>query len=137
MAHRRQWTSADVITGVDVAVKMGRTDLRPALSSALGKRLVVYGHRPRDRSHFNGVTELQVRQSAQFAAPLAWLCVYQGIALIIDAYPRAKALPTTKLLYLILNRSKKESRMPSRERSMTKAQFAVLFGERFIKAMAA
>ena len=43
----------------------------------------------------------------------------------------------TKLLYLILNRSEKEWRMPPREWSMAKAQFAVLFGERFIKAMAA
>lgn len=43
----------------------------------------------------------------------------------------------TKLLYLILNHSEKEWRMPPREWSMAKAQFAVLFGERFIKAMAA
>jgi len=43
----------------------------------------------------------------------------------------------TKLLYLILNRSEKEWTMPPREWSMAKAQFAVLFGERFIKAMAA
>jgi putative transposase len=43
----------------------------------------------------------------------------------------------TKLLYLILNRSEKEWRMPPREWSMAKAQFAIIFGERFIKAMAA
>src|SRR6476469_9149404 len=43
----------------------------------------------------------------------------------------------TKLLYLILNRSEKEWRMPPREWYMAKAQFAVIFGERFIKAMAA
>lgn len=43
----------------------------------------------------------------------------------------------TKLLYLILNRSEKEWKMPRREWSMAKAQFAVIFGERFIKAMAA
>ena len=43
----------------------------------------------------------------------------------------------TKLLYLILNRSEKEWRMPPREWSIAKAQFAVIFGERFIKAMAA
>ena len=43
----------------------------------------------------------------------------------------------TKLLYLILNRSEKEWKMPPREWSMAKAQFAVLFGERFIRAMAA
>lgn len=43
----------------------------------------------------------------------------------------------TKLLYLILNRSEKEWKMPPREWSMAKAQFAVLFGERFIKAIAA
>jgi putative transposase len=43
----------------------------------------------------------------------------------------------TKLLYLILNRSEKEWRMPPREWSMAKGQFAVLFGERFTKAMAA
>jgi transposase-like protein len=36
-----------------------------------------------------------------------------------------------------LNRSEKEWRMTPREWSMAKAQFAVLFGERFIKAMAA
>lgn len=43
----------------------------------------------------------------------------------------------TKLLYLILNRSDKEWKMPLREWSMAKTQFAVLFGERFINAMAA
>jgi putative transposase len=42
----------------------------------------------------------------------------------------------TKLLYLVLNRSEKEWKMPPREWAMAKAQFAVLFGERFIQAMA-
>jgi len=35
-----------------------------------------------------------------------------------------------------LNRTEKEWTMPPREWSMAKAQFAVLFGERFTKAMA-
>jgi putative transposase len=43
----------------------------------------------------------------------------------------------TKLLYLILHRSEKEWTMPPREWTMAKAQFAVIFGERFIKALAA
>lgn len=43
----------------------------------------------------------------------------------------------TKRLYLILNRSDKEWKMPPREWSMAKAQFAVIFGKRFIKATAA
>lgn len=43
----------------------------------------------------------------------------------------------TKLLYLILNRSEKEWKMPPREGFEAKTQFAVIFGERFIKAMAA
>ena len=42
----------------------------------------------------------------------------------------------TKLLFLILNRSEKEWKMPPREWTTAKAQFAVIFGERFIKAMA-
>ncbi|CAN5134402.1 hypothetical protein BH10PSE12_BH10PSE12_12840 [soil metagenome] len=42
-----------------------------------------------------------------------------------------------KLLYLILNRSEIEWKMPPREWTMPKAQFAVIFGERFIHAMAA
>ena len=41
-----------------------------------------------------------------------------------------------KLLFLVLNRSEKEWRMPPREWAMAKAQFAVLFSERFTKAMA-
>jgi putative transposase len=41
-----------------------------------------------------------------------------------------------KLLFLALNRTEKEWTMPPREWSMAKAQFAVLFGERFTKAMA-
>ena len=41
----------------------------------------------------------------------------------------------TKLLFLVLNRSEKEWMMPPREWSMAKAQFAVLFGERFTIAM--
>jgi putative transposase len=42
----------------------------------------------------------------------------------------------TKLLFLVLNRSEKEWTMPPREWCMAKAQFAVLFGERFTRAMA-
>jgi len=41
-----------------------------------------------------------------------------------------------KLLYLVLNRSEKEWTMPAREWSMAKAQFAVLFEQRFTRAMA-
>ena len=41
-----------------------------------------------------------------------------------------------KLLFLVLNRSEKEWRMAPREWCMAKAQFAVIFGERFTKAMA-
>jgi putative transposase len=41
-----------------------------------------------------------------------------------------------KLLFLALNRAEKEWKMPPREWAMAKAQFAVLFGERFTKAMA-
>jgi putative transposase len=42
----------------------------------------------------------------------------------------------TKLLFLVLNRSEKEWIMPPREWCMAKAQSAVLFGERFTRAMA-
>jgi putative transposase len=41
-----------------------------------------------------------------------------------------------KLLFLVLNRTEKEWKMPPREWAMAKAQFAVLFGERFLKALA-
>jgi putative transposase len=41
-----------------------------------------------------------------------------------------------KLLFLALNRAEREWKMPPREWAMAKAQFAVLFGERFTKAMA-
>jgi putative transposase len=41
-----------------------------------------------------------------------------------------------KLLFLVLNRSEKEWTMPAREWCMAKAQFAVMFGERFTRAMA-
>jgi putative transposase len=41
-----------------------------------------------------------------------------------------------KLLFLVLNRTEKEWTMPAREWCMAKAQFAVLFGERFTRAMA-
>jgi len=42
-----------------------------------------------------------------------------------------------KLLFLVLSRSEKEWKMPPREWSMAKAQFAVIFGERFTRAIAA
>ena len=42
-----------------------------------------------------------------------------------------------KMLYLVLNRSEKAWIMPPREWSMAKAQFAVIFGERVDRAMAA
>jgi putative transposase len=41
-----------------------------------------------------------------------------------------------KLLFLVLNRSEKEWKMPPREWSMAKSQFAVMFGDRFKAAMA-
>ena len=41
-----------------------------------------------------------------------------------------------KLLFLVLNRAEKEWIMPPREWAMAKTQFAVLFGERFARAMA-
>ena len=41
-----------------------------------------------------------------------------------------------KLLFLVLNRAEKEWRMPARAWAMAKAQFAVLFGERFTKVLA-
>src|SRR5436189_130082 len=41
----------------------------------------------------------------------------------------------TKLLFLVLNRSEKEWTRPPREGSRARAQFAVLFGERFTAAM--
>lgn len=41
-----------------------------------------------------------------------------------------------KLLFLVLNRSEKEWKMAPREWAMAKAQFAVIFGERFTRAMA-
>jgi len=41
-----------------------------------------------------------------------------------------------KLLFLVLNRSEKEWTMPAREWCIAKAQFAVMFGERFAKAAA-
>ena len=41
-----------------------------------------------------------------------------------------------KLLFLVLNRSEKAWTMPAREWSSAKAQFAILFGERFTKALA-
>jgi putative transposase len=42
-----------------------------------------------------------------------------------------------KLLFLVLNRSEKEWKMPPREWCMAKAQFAIIFGERFTRALAA
>lgn len=41
-----------------------------------------------------------------------------------------------KLLFLVLNRSEKQWKMPPREWAVAKAQFAILYGERFTRAMA-
>jgi putative transposase len=49
----------------------------------------------------------------------------------IDGRPSA-----TKLLFLVLNRSEKAWTMPPRAWFMAKAQFAVIFGERFTRAVA-
>jgi putative transposase len=43
----------------------------------------------------------------------------------------------SKLLYLILHRSEKQWVMPPREWTVAKAQVAVLFGDRFVRALAA
>jgi len=54
---------------------------------------------------------------------------------IVVAHPTDEA--ALKLLYLVLNRSEKAWKMGPREWVMAKAQFAVIFGERFTRAMAA
>ncbi|MEX6507161.1 transposase, partial [Jiella sp. M17.18] len=41
-----------------------------------------------------------------------------------------------KLLFLVLNRAEKEWKMPPREWAMAKAQFVILYGDRFTQAMA-
>ncbi len=41
-----------------------------------------------------------------------------------------------KLLFLVLNRAEKEWKMAPREWAMVKAQFAIIYGERFTRAMA-
>jgi putative transposase len=41
-----------------------------------------------------------------------------------------------KLLFLVLNRSEKEWKMPPREWAMAKSQFAILFADRFQAARA-
>lgn len=41
-----------------------------------------------------------------------------------------------KLLFLVLKRSEKDWIMPPREWGMAKAQFTILFGERFKRALA-
>jgi putative transposase len=41
-----------------------------------------------------------------------------------------------KLLFLVLNQAEKEWTMPAREWCMARAQFAILFGERFTRASA-
>lgn len=40
-----------------------------------------------------------------------------------------------KLLFFVLNRAEKDWKMPPREWTVAKAQMAVIFGERFPKAM--
>lgn len=42
-----------------------------------------------------------------------------------------------KLLFLVLNRAEKDWKMPPREWTAAKAQMAVIFGQRFAKAMSA
>jgi len=51
-------------------------------------------------------------------------------------FPTDEAALTLTLLFLVLNRSEKEWTMPVREGCTAKAQFAILFGERFTRAMA-
>jgi transposase-like protein len=48
----------------------------------------------------------------------------------------ARVFAGLQLLFLVLNHSEKQWKMPPREWAMAKAQFAVLFGERFTRAMA-
>ncbi|GBR40358.1 transposase [Neoasaia chiangmaiensis NBRC 101099] len=49
-------------------------------------------------------------------------------------FPNANA--ALKLLFLALNRAEKEWIMPPKEWSMAKAQFAILFGDRFARVTA-
>ena len=51
-------------------------------------------------------------------------------------FPTDDAALKLLFLFLVLNRSEKEWKMPPREGAMAKAQVAVIFGERFTRAMA-
>ena len=61
---------------------------------------------------------------------------YEGRRVPPDREGERQLTLTMKLLFLVLHRSEKEWTMPAREWCMAKAQFAVLFGERFARAMA-
>ncbi len=96
---------------------------------AHGRRRPRPGARPRARAvaldwgifsqHFRGEFTQQLQRSAVRAR---------------GHFPTDEA--ALKLLYLVLNRTEKEWTMPPREWAMAKAQFAVLFGQRFTRAMA-
>ena len=55
---------------------------------------------------------------------------------IYRAVDPAAAEAALKLLFLVLSRAEKEWRMPPGAWAMARAQFAVLFGKRFTRAMA-
>lgn len=73
VAEGRQWTSAGVTTGIDMALAMVRVDYGPMLSGLVAKQLVVYAQRPGHQSQFSGIADLQSRQNGQFADLLGWL----------------------------------------------------------------
>ncbi len=57
------------------------------------------------------------------------------VRLIVYTTNAIEAL-NAKLLFLVLNRAEKAWKTPARKWAIANAQFAVLFGERFTRAMA-
>ena len=89
-------------------------------AAALGRRMLSVRRRPALRHTTNAIEALN--------AKLRRAVRTRG------HFPTDEA--AMKLLFLVLNRSEKEWIMPAREWCMAKAQFAILFGERFTKALA-
>lgn len=68
------WSSAGILSGVDMALAMVRDDLGAAIALAVARTLVVYLVRPGGQSQFSGSIDLQTRATSyRLDALVAWL----------------------------------------------------------------
>jgi transcriptional regulator GlxA family with amidase domain len=74
------WTSAGVLTGIDMALAIVEADLGSAVADAVAAHLVLYARRPGSQSQFSQAMVAQLANSNPLGTVLAWVRAHLDLA---------------------------------------------------------